>query len=174
MSRPRGRLFASAVVFLLFGMRGVAFGQYHIDTWTTEQGLPQSSVVSVAQTPDGFIWATTLGGLVRFDGVRFRVYDTSTNPELTNSRLGSSFVDESGGLWVFTQSSNELLRFRAGTFQKMGPADGMPSGVVIRMYKWGRRWVIQTTTGAAIIDENGRIVPDTRPGPLPALGSPEP
>ncbi len=172
--RPRSvthylRLVAGAVLICLGALIGTASAQYHIDMWTTEQGLPQSSVGSVAQTPDGFIWATTKGGLVRFDGVRFRVYDTATNPELPNSRLAGLFADESGSLWVTTDSF-ELLRFRAGTFQKVGPADGFPSGEITRSFRMGRGWLIRTRTGAAIIEKNGQIVPDTHPGMRPALG----
>ncbi|MBP8274217.1 MAG: hypothetical protein KAY59_07270, partial [Acidobacteria bacterium] len=170
--RSRQRLWvhlAGAILILLTAARATASAQYTIDSWTTEQGLPQSSVGSVAQTADGFIWATTKGGLVRFDGVRFRVFDTATNPELPNSRLAGLFADETGGLWVTTESS-ELLRFRAGTFQKVGTADGFPSGEITRSYRVGRGWLIRTTTGAAIIEKNGQIVPDTHPGLRPALG----
>ena len=37
--------------------------------------------MSVAQTTDGFLWISTFGGLARFDGVTFRVFDTVTNPD---------------------------------------------------------------------------------------------
>ena len=33
--------------------------------WSTEEGLPQSSVISVIQTRDGYFWLGTLNGLVR-------------------------------------------------------------------------------------------------------------
>ena len=49
--------------------------QYHVDTWTTVDGLPQNTVYSILQTRDGYIWFTTLDGLVRFDGVRFLIYN---------------------------------------------------------------------------------------------------
>ncbi|HSE26438.1 MAG TPA: two-component regulator propeller domain-containing protein [Pyrinomonadaceae bacterium] len=32
-------------------------------TWNTENGLPQNSVISIAQTPDGYIWLATFDGL---------------------------------------------------------------------------------------------------------------
>ena len=43
-----------------------------LTTWTTEQGLPQNFITSLAQTPDGFVWVGTMNGLVRFDGLHFR------------------------------------------------------------------------------------------------------
>ena len=155
------------MLVLLAVDRGTASAQYHIDTWTTDQGLPQSTVANVVQTPDGFIWASTLGGLVRFDGVRFRVYDTATNPELSNSRIGAMFTDAAGNIWMVTQDK-DLLRFQGGKFKKMGSADGLPAGLVTRALKDGGRDDVQTTAGSVLVD-NGRIVPDTRPGPPPAL-----
>jgi len=47
------------------------FADYLVDAWTTEEGLPSSTISDIAQTPDGYLWASTYDGLVRFDGVRF-------------------------------------------------------------------------------------------------------
>ena len=47
-------------------------------TWSTAEGLPQSSVESFAETRDGYLWMGTQEGLVRFDGVNMRVYNSAT------------------------------------------------------------------------------------------------
>ena len=47
------------------------FAEYLVDVWTTEEGLPSSTISDVVQTPDGYLWASTYDGLVRFDGARF-------------------------------------------------------------------------------------------------------
>jgi ligand-binding sensor domain-containing protein len=52
-----------------------AISQYVHGHWDTESGLPQNSVSAVLQTRDGYIWAGTQEGLVRFDGVRFTVFN---------------------------------------------------------------------------------------------------
>jgi ligand-binding sensor domain-containing protein len=46
-----------------------------VDAWKQTQGLPQNSVYRILQTRDGYIWIGTKGGLARFDGVRFTVFD---------------------------------------------------------------------------------------------------
>ena len=46
-----------------------------VDVWGTEDGLPQSSVIALAQTRDGYLWLGTLNGLVRFDGKTFTFTD---------------------------------------------------------------------------------------------------
>ena len=45
-------------------------------------GLPEQTVQAFAQTPDGFLWIGTTGGLVRFDGVHFTVFDRQNTPAL--------------------------------------------------------------------------------------------
>lgn len=79
-----------------------AAGDYLVDVWSGENGLVNSSVTSVAQTPDGYLWAGTYNGLARFDGVRFVNFDPFTTPELANTRIRRLFVDELGTLWINT------------------------------------------------------------------------
>jgi ligand-binding sensor domain-containing protein len=57
-------------------------GSFAIARWTIADGLPQSSITGVVQARDGYLWLTTFGGVVRFDGVRFEVYDLATHPSL--------------------------------------------------------------------------------------------
>ncbi len=38
-------------------------GEDTVETWQVEQGLPQISVVSIAQSPDGYLWRGTFNGV---------------------------------------------------------------------------------------------------------------
>ena len=49
-----------------------------IQSWAVDEGLPESSATAMAQTPDQYLWFGTFGGLVRFDGVTFTVFDPIT------------------------------------------------------------------------------------------------
>ncbi|MCP5051855.1 MAG: hypothetical protein GY940_32105 [bacterium] len=51
--------------------------QYIHETWSIDQGLPQTTVHDIVQTPDGYLWLATQEGLVRFDGADLNVYDDS-------------------------------------------------------------------------------------------------
>ena len=46
---------------------------YTIRSWQSQDGLPEETVQAFAQTPDGYLWVGTSGGLLRFDGARFRL-----------------------------------------------------------------------------------------------------
>ena len=98
--------------------------QYFAHVWQTEDGLPQNSVTTIVQTRDGYLWMGTYGGLARFDGVRFVVFDGSTTPELKSSRVTCLFEDAEGSLWI-GQETGELTRYRDGRFETVkAPASG--------------------------------------------------
>ena len=80
-----------------------------IDVWGTEDGLPQSSVIAITQTRDGYLWLGTLNGLVRFDGLRFTVFDESNTPGLNSSRIVHLFEDRQGNLWIGTETAGVAL-----------------------------------------------------------------
>ena len=75
-----------------------------MDSWSTGAGLPQSSVISVIQTRDGYLWLGTLNGLVRFDGIRFTVFDEENTPGLNSDRIVYLFEDSHTNLWIGTDA----------------------------------------------------------------------
>src|SRR5271156_3413856 len=75
-----------------------------LSTWTTEQGLPQNFITSLAQTSDGFVWVGTMNGLVRFDGLHFRGFSQDGPPELQGF-IGALARDGGDGLWIVTASN---------------------------------------------------------------------
>ena len=103
--RAGKRLFGASLFALLcfFIPSPVAQAQYRFDNWTTDNGLPQNSVYAITQTRDGYIWLTTSDGLVRFDGVRFTVFDQSNTRGITSNRLTDLYEDPEGTLWIGSQ-----------------------------------------------------------------------
>jgi CheY-like chemotaxis protein len=72
--------FIGLIWLVLLPAKGLA--QYRFDSWTTDDGLPQNTVSAILQTRDGYLWLATAGGLVRFDGLRFTVFDKSNTKGL--------------------------------------------------------------------------------------------
>jgi ligand-binding sensor domain-containing protein len=91
------------------------FPQYQTTTWRVEDGLPQSTVTCIAQSSDGYLWLGTQNGLVRFDGVKFRVFDENNTPAIKNSRIVQLLSDKEGTLWVGTEHGG-LVCLRKGQF----------------------------------------------------------
>jgi signal transduction histidine kinase/ligand-binding sensor domain-containing protein len=99
-------------------------GQYHFDHWSTDNGLPQNSVGAIIQTRDGYLWLATLDGLVRFDGVKFKVFTRGNSPGIVNNRFRLLAETADGSLWVGTEEFG-LTRYRAGSFQTFATNEGL-------------------------------------------------
>jgi ligand-binding sensor domain-containing protein len=93
-------------------------------TWQIEDGLPQNSVNCFAQTPDGYLWFGTFNGLVRFDGIRFKVYDSVNTPGLAGNRIVRLFCDRAGQLWMVNETGALSVRKDAG-FVSLGAEAGL-------------------------------------------------
>ena len=78
-------------------------------------------IMTLARTPDGYLWVGTTTGLVRFDGARFVTLTTNTTPALGDNAISSLFTDTNGDLWIGTFAGT-LARRHAGTFTAL-PAD---------------------------------------------------
>ncbi len=135
-----------------------AITQYSHSVWQTDEGLPQNTVRAIAQTEDGYLWAGTEAGLVRFDGVRFRVYDRSSDPEVfDNHHIYCLVADPTGPLWIGTNGGG-LVRLEDGEFQRIGEAEGLPVGRVtaLALGHQNELWIGTYGGGLALL-RNGRI-----------------
>ncbi|MGI2193751.1 EAL domain-containing protein [Shewanella baltica] len=69
------------------------------------QGLSQSTVTSIVQDHDGYLWIGTFNGLNRFDGKNFKhFYANDARTGLPSSFIRSLLIDEQGVLYVGTDS----------------------------------------------------------------------
>ena len=90
--------------------------QYRYDVWKTEQGLPQNSVKGILQTQDGYLWFSTRFGVVRFDGVAFRVFDRFNTPELSYDNCVALAEDQGDrSLWLGTMFG--VVRYKDQSFK---------------------------------------------------------
>ncbi len=125
---------------------GKELTQYIPRLYTTDHGLPQSTVRAIVQTNDGYIWMGTYEGLARFDGVRFEVYSKAEYPNIKNSAVHAIAKDRKGHLWIGTAGG--LLHFDRRTFTNYTVKNGLVGDSVISLF-WDRSgglWV-GTTVG---------------------------
>ncbi|MPZ16402.1 MAG: hypothetical protein GEV06_00595 [Luteitalea sp.] len=98
--------------------------EYGLDVWTTDDGLPQNIVRAIHQARDGYLWLTTLDGLVRFDGVRFTVFGRATSPGIASNRFTPIYESADGALWIGSETSG-VTRYRDGVFTTYGVDEGL-------------------------------------------------
>ena len=108
--------------------------QYVHDHWTEKDGLPQNGVYRLMQSRDGYIWFGSEEGLVRFDGVRFTVFDRTNTRGIKSAWIRFLLKDEEGGVWISysANSGTGAARYIDGTVRDYSTKDGLRSNNV-----WG-------------------------------------
>jgi ligand-binding sensor domain-containing protein/signal transduction histidine kinase len=112
-------------LLLCLAMVGTSRGEvreFVTQVWTVGDGLPDNSVTSIAQTPDGYLWVGTINGLARFDGVRFVTFNPENTPALKHARVDKLFLDKQGTLWINTFDGS-LASLRQGDFNFDWPSN---------------------------------------------------
>ncbi len=130
--------------------------QFGRQTWQSDSGLPQNTVHAVLQTRDGFLWIATEAGLVRFDGLNFRVYDTENTPQLRSDLINDLREDSSGTLWISTTAG--LVGERAGAFTLFTTSEGLPSNAVSATYLPRAGGLLALTSAGVAVLRGGRFV----------------
>lgn len=90
--------------------------------YNNSNGLPTSEANAIVQTGNGFIYIGSYGGLIRYDGVNFTRFDSSTG--ITS--VVSLYVDSKDRLWVGTNDSG-LVLYENGGFTFFDKDEGLTS-----------------------------------------------
>jgi len=104
-----------------------------------KDGLPGSTVSTIEQDQQGFIWIGTNDGLCRFDGVHFKTYrhEHGNEQSLSDNFIQNLFIDRTGNLWIMTAAGLDYFDLEKQTFlhyrasEKPGTiADNSPTGII--------------------------------------------
>lgn len=98
------------------------YSNLRFKAFSTHEGLSQSSVLSITQDAQGFIWMGTKDGLNRYDGYNFITFKNQSDNQhsisnneiiyLTADQKGNLFVGtRGGGLNYYIKDENRFLRF---------------------------------------------------------------
>ena len=115
---------------------------YLCQSWQSEEGLPYPIIRSILQTKDGYLVLGTQEGLIRFDGVEFRVFNDGT----VNDRKNRSYVPlletQDGGLW-YSDHHTGLVRLKDGKVTHFGAQEGLTNGYVFSLCEdsHGNLWI---------------------------------
>ena len=121
---------------------------YSLHNWNTEDQLPQSSVNTIIQSADGYLWLGTFGGIAKFDGVSF---EHIKHPALIYERVISLFEDEQGYIWIGTEN-NGLFRYKDDEVKHYHLSNGFPGVGITSIFQYGTQvGVLIQGKGIAII-----------------------
>ena len=152
------------------------FDEYGQERWDVDDGLPQSSVNSIIQSEDHYLWMATFYGVVRFDGARFQNYDAATIPGLDSNRI-LALAERAGTLFLGTEGhglrawegpgSGGAQPLLSGTSvpwidvdvegRVWASADGVLFEIVGRPHGWEARKVSGGGMAPRMLDHAGRV-----------------
>ena len=131
---------------------------YVVRVWSTQEGLPQDAVRALAQTPDGYLWVGTFGGLARFDGKRFEVFTVGNTPELPDNLINALFCDREGRLWIGHDTGRVTVMERRNFRRVTTPPDWQR--IPIRSFgenRGGEIWLLNSRWQLAIVTPVGDL-----------------
>jgi len=126
--------------------------QFVIDHWGVNDGLPVNNVMKLHQSGDGYLWMATLDGLVRFDGLNFKIYQTVDYPGLPTNRFVKLYEGPDGSLWIISEQKF-LIRFKKNRFKHIQNSDGLNGNLVydVHLDDNGNLW-FGTDQGVSVFD----------------------
>ena len=124
--------------------------QYAAAVYDNTSGMPYSEANLTIQTPDGFIYIGSYGGLTRFDGRSFEVVEGV-------SSAVSLYVDSRDRLWVGTSEMGAVC-IDGGSLTVYGPEEGLASSSVRGFYEEENGNILMATrSGLFVLDGAGQV-----------------
>lgn len=131
-----------------------SFFSYAKQTWSMRDGLPEQVVQAFAQTSDHYLWIGTTGGLLRFDGARFTLFDRENTSAFSDNNIFCLSISRDNTLWIGSEGGG-LAAYRNGVFHSFSNKDGLTNNFVRVVYQArdGNVWV-GTDNGLFRLDQN--------------------
>jgi len=147
------------VVLLSLAISAGAEERPFFSTLGTAEGMPNSSISSIVQDHKGFLWFGTQGGLVRYDGYTFKLYENEPFAAnvLSHNQIQTLFLDDEV-LWVGTYGGLNRLDLKTDRITQYlhDPDDPASLGgnlvTALERDAAGRLWV-GSTEGLDRLDE---------------------
>lgn len=141
------------------GQRFISEHTMVVRNWTVDDGLPVNGISDIAQDQLGYIWLATYDGVVRFDGHRFRVFNTTTAPEVGVNRFAHIFRDDTGNAMWFTTDFGGVVRYKSGRFTRFSQEQGLTATQLLKPFCWDGRLIVPARNGLfEFQEESGTFV----------------
>jgi len=153
-STCRKKLWSFLFLFLFFAGHSRPFHFFNVS-----DGLSSSSVTSLVQDLEGYIWIGTEDGLNRFNGSEFIVYrNVPDDPaSLINNHVMTVYEDSKGNLWIATMSGLCLYNRMTDSFSPFLVPSSVEQDKVSQFYyltedHHGYLWACISGNGVVRID----------------------
>ena len=135
----------------------LALPRLKVDNWQMEQGLPVNSIITEAQTSDGWLYFGTEEGLARFNGNSFFLMNKSNIPGLTVNFISTILGGRDTSLWIGTEGDG-LIRYKQNLYFKYNKSNGLSDNRIFSLFEdsGGGLW-IGTSGGGLNYLKDGKI-----------------
>lgn len=145
-----------------------ALSQYIRDQWGSDRGFPGGPVYGITQTADGYLWIAAEKGVVRFDGLTFRLFEPSGSTSGSGPTVLGVAAAPDGSLWARLRGP-ALVRYHDGAFESILSDVGLPESVVTAMLRVHDDTILLATLGhGAVKYQGGRFDTIASPTVMPS------
>lgn len=127
--------------------------------WTTEDGLPGMTIVAMLQDQKGYMYLGTYDGLVRFDGVEFKVFSRAVDEKYDFATAHALYEDSAGNIWIGHNDEGVTCMGKDGSIKKFTTDNGLPHNKINALYEDldNNIWV-GTVLGSCYITPEEKVV----------------
>ena len=160
------------LLFLLMLISGYCHsqlpGRYRIQQYSTEEGLPSNGIKGLEwDEKNGFLWIGTEAGIVRFNGIDFKIFSKKNIPALNPDRISHLFKDGTGNIHAYNQigkyfsvDANDLVASPQQAPWKGHSATGISEEAQIWIQRVTSRVGMGALPAIFMVDKNNCVVID--------------
>jgi signal transduction histidine kinase/ligand-binding sensor domain-containing protein len=126
-----------------------------VDQYTIANGLPSNILTDIYQGKDGYLWLTSFDGIIRFDGLKFKIFNKLNTPIFTENSFIDVEGDDKGRIYFL--SNKEIFLYENNHFEKFYTENGQfRSRLSIDCQ--GRLWIANAKQGLFYFQDKQIIV----------------
>ncbi|MFI4954866.1 MAG: two-component regulator propeller domain-containing protein [Gammaproteobacteria bacterium] len=120
----------------------------------TNSPLPSADIKGLALDKEKKLWMATMGGLVTYDGKKWKIFNTE-NSGLISNAIHSVEVADDGAVWVsFSMYAQGVQYFDGKHWQQFTTEDGLTSNAISQIYAHKKEVWLQSAQGVSIFKKN--------------------
>ena len=125
------------------------------DIWFEQVFNTGAYNMGITQDRDGFLWLTTTGGLIRYDGYEQLLF-TEGPHGLTSNFVPNIYEDSEGLIWIVTLSGLDLYNKNDGSIKHFQPEKDKLGSIGSNIFNWAPKLVTEDHDGGIwIASRNG-------------------
>lgn len=148
------------ILLCLLSVKGLTQGKYRFNNYTINNGLSQSSVITIIQDNHNALWAGTQDGINRYDGKKFEIFNSDNTPGIESEYVICSLKDLNGDLWFGTNKGLVYYNFNKEKFKTFLISPLSPGQInSIVEGEDNTLWLTTEESGLFLFDKNkGRFI----------------